>query len=369
MRRELDEKYRVRIKCGARVGDEIYMSPIHLNGLLKYDLKAGKLDYLFPFENEMVSHSVHNSSFVYGNEVWFTPQNGEYIAIYDTLTGIVEYIKAQYKKKYTAILDGLPTISYFCEKCSDDMAYILPAAVDAINVIDLKTKQVKAIFGVLEDGEYISAGAFHDDVIYAFTGDGKYRIDIDIKNISIRRYGGYGKTIKDIKLINEEKDFVIVTTDGVYIVDESEFINGTELNANKKILSTNNEIGIVHKYKDSIYLCPWNSQFFYKMDMHSKQVNKVNEHFKENVYFTPINSNQGIFGVTESHPFLFKVDGKSEEVMEIPLELSFQEIFEKVIEADIKLHNVFWGGEFSIINENNISVESFIRYICNRRIV
>ncbi len=355
-------KYQLMMSCGAVVDNVVYMSSALMNGLFSYDLEKKSIRYLMPFTSELPCYVTHCGAVPFQNEVWFIPQHGENISIYDTCTNQIKLIKPLYTEKYQAPSDGVPSISYFYDKRGNSKLYLLPAAIDALDIIDLESKQIDAIYGVIKQGESLIAGIYHKGVIYAFTSDGKWRVDIDVDNKKVNRHPGFGKAVLDIKWIEKTKTFLMTTADDVMMVAEKSLIQRTGNNSVDKILDVEHKYGYASIYGDYIFLFPWKDHYIGKIDINTLETSEIDIGKSNGVlYFKPADAGKFIIGVSENLPLLLKIDKDTMAIETIEMDIDFSVIIEKVHEKGIKRQDVFWNNDLSIVSEKMIDIDDFVR--------
>lgn len=360
-------EYSVNIACGAEIDNKIYMSSISLNGLFEYDLEEKQLRYLSPFLKESPCHAIHRGAVSCDDEVWFVPQHGKYIAVLNRKNGKIDYITPEYEKSFLSPLDKHPTISYCYGKFEESKLYMLPAAVDAVNIIDMKTKQVQAVRNVIAAGEYISAGIYHDGIIHAFTGDGKWRIEIDPVKLEAKRYSWCGYRIVDIKWVDNFGVYCIKILEKNIILTADE--NFDNIERFEYMQDENETHGTLYMKlsKGGFYLFPWKSTYIVKMSLPLMENRRfeISKKAGDVIFFKLIDSNKYTMGVTENASILIMLNEDKDEVETVSLKVGLEEIQNKAASCGMVLKELFRKDDFAVLPEEKMGLRGFLEYVKN----
>ena len=358
-------EYPVKMACGVEFNNKIYMSSIILNGLFEYDIQRESLKYISPFVEESAYYALHKGCLAYGDEIWFIPQHGKKIAVFNTKTEGLSYIKPEYEKEYKSPLDNLPTISYSYGTYETNMLFILPASIDAVNIINMKTKKVESINNVLNQGEYFSAGIYHDGLIHAFTGDGKWRVEINPYKYTAKRFKWDLSIVSDIKWIDETGRYYISSIQSKEIITANKEFSDISTYTIEQ--DTNEKFGIGYEmvYNHKLYLFPWGCSKTYRFDLDSMKFTKLEIQEEKNIAinYNPVQSDNYIIGTTETVPYIVIMDEKEKTMKTIPMKADMLKIQENVKKAGLDIKKVFWNNDHLIINEKNVNLSDFITFV------
>lgn len=358
-------KYSVNMACGAEIGNKIYMSSISLNGLFEYDLQEKRLKYLSPFANELPCYAIHRGAISYGDEIWFVPQNGNFIAILNVIDRRIEYLKPEFEKSFLSPFDKLPTISYCFGKFDESKLYILPAAIDAVNIIDMKTRELGTVKNVITDGECICSGIYHAGMIHAFTIDGKWRIEIDPVRLEAKRYSWCGLRVADIKWIDQLKVYFISVFGKYTILTADE--NFENIETYKYMPEENKKYGTMYMRvsKDGFYLFPWRSACIEKITLSLKKNRSIDlsKMVGDEIFYNPVDSNRYTMGVTVNAPILIVLNENDDEIGILPLKVNIDEIQKQAALCGVEIKDLFWKNDFAIILEEKMGLNGFLEYV------
>ena len=133
-------KAKLRFNAGVEYKNKIYASAVNINGLFQLDLITHELIYLKSFMKEKACFAIHRMAFLYGNEAWFVPQNGIYIAVVNLDTLDVEYLKPPFKKINEDAVSKIGAVYYTGNIIEEKYLYLIPTTIDTLLVIDLEKK-------------------------------------------------------------------------------------------------------------------------------------------------------------------------------------------------------------------------------------
>ena len=73
----------INLSCGVKLGDYIYASALHFNGLFKVNVKSGEMEYLGSFLDEKFHiESAHSKAFLIDDDIYYIPSNANNIGVY-----------------------------------------------------------------------------------------------------------------------------------------------------------------------------------------------------------------------------------------------------------------------------------------------
>ena len=359
-------EYPVRMACGCEFEGKAYFSSLYFNGLFEMDLTKKKLEYVLSFGKEKPCYAIHCGCLKFGSEIWFVPQHGRYISVFDTGSNNLEYIEPQFKDRYLSPLDNLPTICYSYGKIDEENFFLLPAAIDAVNIINVKNKHVTVVEGVIEEGEYICCGVYHEGVIHAFTGDGKWRIEIDTNGLSVQRYEWNRVQVSDIHWITEMNIYCAIraNTSDVYLLDaEFKLIKSITYDGSDKNL---HRAGSLLVENQSVWLYPWKSKFLEKIQLEddAREFIELDNELDEEYLLKPVCSANSVIGVAETSPLLIIFDKDTKTFESVSLNFDVLDVKHKLSGTGIGIRGLFWGRDpFTVINEGDIELYDFINMV------
>lgn len=93
----------ITFTAGCEYANKYYISCNCFNGLFSID-ESGNIDHIGYFPNETTfRRNLHHRAFVYDNKIWFIPEYGFYLAIYNPSTNEFESIKITNNPKFRGI--------------------------------------------------------------------------------------------------------------------------------------------------------------------------------------------------------------------------------------------------------------------------
>ncbi len=354
-------KVEVRMSAGAQIDDSIYLSAIGMNGLFEYMVSKNELHYLMPFSSEDAAYSLHSCAVAYGYDVWFIPQHGRKVAVYNVRNKNLRYIILKYREVFESPFDQLPTISYK-SVVEGEYLYILPAAIDSLNVVNMSTGEVTAFYNMIKKGESIVYGAYHEGKIQAFTSDGNWRIEVDVLSGIISRYEWNYGPIADIVWNDSVNGFVVGKAGEAKIY----IFNDDFSNAEQKTFSDGECFnGYMKQLGDKIWLYPWESKKIIKLDINTWKREITDLTPMEDVFLRMrvIYSDSKVAGMATTEGLLFYLDDKSSKWEKIFSYYDTKEMLKKLNEYSFDLRTVFWKKTENLLNEKDYGLDAFIEYI------
>lgn len=155
---------RINFSTGVKYKGRYYLTAMHMNALFMYDEQNDKLTFLTNFQKEEKKEALYLKSFLYKEEAWFIPCWADQIAIVNLEKLSVEYMPLLYHKEYHDTYVKYVNILPF----KDHYLCLIPQDVDAVMIVDLKNKRVKAYYGIVEADKNYHGAVFHDEKIYFF---------------------------------------------------------------------------------------------------------------------------------------------------------------------------------------------------------
>lgn len=154
---------------GVKYKERLILSSNEMNGMWVYDLVKGQLVNYKKFEKEDNCYAIHRKAFLYKDEAWFIPQNGKYIAIVDLLSYEIEYMDLPYKALNEKGMSASGCVTYDGGLIDSRYLYIVPAGIDALNIVDLEKRTIKTYYGVNNGQDFLAHGFVWKNSIYLYS--------------------------------------------------------------------------------------------------------------------------------------------------------------------------------------------------------
>lgn len=353
---------KVCMSGGIEIGDYIYLTSINLNGLFRFDKKKSKLQFLCTFSEEDPSYALYNGAFSYGDEIWFVPQHGKQIAIYNIKTGNIEYVSPVYEEKYEITFDKIHTLAFSSGLIDESHFYILPAGVDAAMIVDMGTREIKTINHIIGKGEYIWTGEYHNGIIHAFTGDGKWRIEINPDTLSYERVEWTDKPVTDVVWNDHWKKYIVSSARENYITIFDENFKNPQIIAYRDSIDGRSLRGRIFSKGKDVFAVIRYSNAIERIDIEKKSTDRILlENIESQPYFEKVQSNEHIIGISITDNTLVYYENDSQEWCVQLLVADFKEIYDYSVSKGKKPADLFWSG--NVMREGDVSLKGFLEYI------
>lgn len=181
-------KVDLRFNAGVEYKEKIFASAVDINGLFQVDLITHELTYVKLFSKEKACFAIHRTAFLYGNEAWFIPQNGRYIAVVNLDTLDIEYLEPPFRRINEEAISKVNSVYYSGDIFEGKYLYLIPANIDALLVIDLETKKLYPYYDVSVGNEYFLYGIYANSSIYMWPGTGSTVMELNLKTNTKRRF-------------------------------------------------------------------------------------------------------------------------------------------------------------------------------------
>lgn len=365
----------LRFNAGVEYKGKIYASTVRINGLFEVDLVTKKIRYVKRFSREKSCFAIHRCAFLYGKEAWFIPQNGKYIAVVKLDTLEIVYLDPPYKRINENALSTLNAVYYSGDIIGGRYLYLIPANIDALLVIDMKTKQMYPYYDVSAPDDYHLYGGYENGCVYLFPFNGKKIIEINLSTgikrkktwkYELHKYGEgikydnkywfspfYADHILTLNLDTGENESVPLTK---YYDEECTF----------------DQIAI---YKEKIFLLPFQADRILTFDLTTRTFSEIflSEDILENGKngFIKIYSEKHIICASFSKNVMILYNAQSEGFRTIKLSISIEDLIKDV---EQELGKSFWreGNFFQEIcdysdgfygDEDNLGLENYIKLV------
>lgn len=173
----------INYSTGVIVDGYAYCSCEKYNGLYKLDVRTGKTEFIGFFPGESINkESLYRDSFIWGEKIFFVPENAKQIAYYDMQKKDIE----QYRIKATINASNAFLVS--------DTVWLIPMnSKDDIVLIDLKKNECIKIPSINKHinstEEYLMAkGVFNKGIIWIVCYNTNIYVSINVNSNEIHSY-------------------------------------------------------------------------------------------------------------------------------------------------------------------------------------
>ena len=191
----------VTYSANCQIEKTLYFSHNAFNGLFKYDITTGEIQFLSFFEGESVlAKNIHLKAFRWKDIIVFVPLFGKRIALYNYDSGELTYIDLQMNKK-TQVVDAFlyedKLLLFFASKTDTPMIIKLDAPEDVrrIPITDSLSKVIEET----QKTAFFSSMCLYDGKVYGaiYNTDAYLAYDLRSESFEVKRTGisglkGYG---------------------------------------------------------------------------------------------------------------------------------------------------------------------------------
>lgn len=344
----------LRFNAGVEYQEKIYVSGVSINGLFELDLVTGNIRYIKRFSREESCFAIHRCAFLYGKEAWFIPQNGKYIAVVNLNTLEIVYLDPPYKRINTNAVSTINAVYYSGDIIGGRYLYLIPANIDALLVVDMKTKQMYPYYNVSTPDDYHLYGGYVNGCVYLFPFNGRKILEVNlltgIKRKKTWKYEihKYGEGIK----YGDKYWFSPFYADHILALNletgENESIPLNEY------YDEENTFDQIANYNEKIFLLPYQADRILIFDIKTKSFSKIvlPEDILENGKngFTRIYSEKYIIFASFSNNAMVLYDTESNSFQIIKISISLENLIKDI---ERELGKSFWR------------VGNFLQEICN----
>jgi len=178
----------LRFNAGVEYKGKVYASAININGLFQLDLSTKKVTYIKMFIKEKVCFAIHRMAFLYRNNAWFIPQNGEYIAVVNLDTLDIQYLLPPFNRSNKEAISKINAVYYSCGIIGEKYLYLVPTNIDTLLLINLDTRKLYPYYNVSYEGEVFLFGTYLNEAIYLWPYKGNNFVEINLKSNMRKRY-------------------------------------------------------------------------------------------------------------------------------------------------------------------------------------
>ncbi len=178
----------LRFNAGVEYKGKIYASAIYINGLFQLDLVTQKVTYIKCFAQEKPYYAIHRAAFLHGNEAWFIPQNGKYIAVVNLDDFNIIYIKPPFRRVNKKAIERINAVYYSGGIIANKFLYLVPTNIDTLLIIDLDSKKLYPYYDIPYTDEYFLFGTYSCGSIYLMPYIGNSIVKINLRTNDRNRY-------------------------------------------------------------------------------------------------------------------------------------------------------------------------------------
>jgi hypothetical protein len=172
----------MKVTCfaGVEYKGKIIFSSFYFNGLCEMDIVTGNIDVVKLFEKEKMISRLHRHAFLYGNEAWFIPQEGKYIACVNLDTGDVMYYDVPCKYENPNRIKAVYTKYWYGVVFDRRYVCLIPKDVDTLSVIDMKEHRIIPLYQIKHDVELIAGVSYESGWIHVLFNDSDRLLKIEL---------------------------------------------------------------------------------------------------------------------------------------------------------------------------------------------
>ncbi|MBP3805791.1 MAG: hypothetical protein J6I76_18230 [Oribacterium sp.] len=166
--------------AGVKYKGKIYFSMRNGNGLFSYNPAMKETVFLTVFSKEKICDFLHLRAFLYKNEMWLVPLEGDYISCVN-----LDSLEIQYFEVFNRDRNSGKHL-FYSVVLQDDYAFFLPNQTDTIMKVNLNSKKCEALY----TADYLKSvwaidGFVQNDILNVVRGDGDVGLKINIYNGNI----------------------------------------------------------------------------------------------------------------------------------------------------------------------------------------
>lgn len=351
---------KVRFNAGIEYDNKLVLSSIDINGLWIYDLLQKKIVAYKRFEKERKSFAIHRKAFLYNNEAWFLPQNGEYIAIVNLCNYEISYMEMKYMNRNMKGIEMLNSKVYDGGIIEERYLYVVPSGIDTVNIIDLKEKEIITTRCIEED---VLAHAFYwGNVLYLYGMEGKLK-KMDITTGEI-------ESVDLINNIDQEATYGEAVVDTKHAIayigpgKNNSFITCVDLKKNKKyeiLLGETIQTEYAKCIGDRIWFwgCTVNKVIIY--DLNTKEIEIRRLHDNNNAVYVFIDSKHDNMVLVRDDQRLYRYGYDVDDIQQVNINIEFNDI-QKIFQGnkDEKIWDILEVVEGGIIHEEDIPLQYYL---------
>lgn len=270
------------------IGDVVYFSLMHANGLCRINLSDNSIEYVSVIPNELpYGVLLYDDLQRYGDKLVLSPLNAKTVAIYDLHSGSFKNVKYD-REKYKSVCNYSNEFLFYNACVLNNIALFFPGKYPAILSVDLTNMNIRFIdkwFNDIKDrydpGSYLFRGDITiDDDMSIYAVSSYYRFVIKLI------YGTDGNyEAKRIDYNPEERYTTIMYVNGclyltnndkstVDVYDQNwKMISRIHYHANVKDMGTDYIGSVLHEGK--VYFIPYDSSYLLILDTKNMQLKEV----------------------------------------------------------------------------------------------
>lgn len=265
----------MRFQAGVEYKGKLYASATYINGLFLLDLNTEKITYIKAFSKEKNCYAIHRTAFLYKNEAWFIPQQGQYIAVVNLDTMHMEFIEPPFRKINKKAVSRINAVYYSGGIFGDQYLYLIPANIDALLILDLESRAVYPYYDVSTEDAYYLFGAYADGALYLTPYIGNSLLKIDLRTNKRFQYSWkYSpESFLDILCYKNSLWLTPYRSDNILCFDLN--TEKTEEIPLKEIFDPECTYEQVQIYKNSIFFIPFQADAILEFHADNKEIRQI----------------------------------------------------------------------------------------------
>lgn len=347
----------------------IYFSALYANGLFKLDLGTQEVQFLKRFERESICIGIHHFAFLYKNEAWFIPQLGNYIAIVNLNTLVIEYKELIYTDDTCSMVNFKYSSGTIIH---NKYLYLIPGALDTLVIFDLEKKIVVQSYIVRKYSDQLFGNGFYNPVTKCIRLDpwrGSYSVIINLQEGTVISHeyeyqnnvysGLYFDVCRQMLWRSPGKaDHILVenlnTKEKHKLYIDNKYTNQDVILSNQ-ILRQNNQL----------FMFGWETDVVINIDCKTNQVKYYELGVKNRLdnYYQYIFSNDYVM-VSGEKSYFFVFDKKKDGFRKIPVEIDTNRLEDELNEQNLTLYDII---DTYSIQEGVNNLEYYMGHIMSKK--
>lgn len=334
-------KFKIAFNAGVEYNDKLYISAKDINGLFEYDLKEKTARYICNFSKESGFHALHCTAMLIGQEAWFMPEFGEYIAVVNLNTFDITYIKVPYQECNSECGDNIKYYSGGVFK--DKYIFCVPTAVDTLAVIDIDTKDVEEYYIENKLESYFLYGYYYQGKISLISDNSDRALEVNLENHSIieKKHPYETQFFKGIVFDDEEKKVWYAPGKADYIQCE-DIISGSieKIEIDRGNIDDGIMTNRVASYDDSLFFCGWDSDVIIRLFKSDNSIKYYKLNRNQKYKYRPLASMNYIILIEDGNT-VFILNKVTDEFEHFDMEIETDLLSEQLAGLDLKPENLY----------------------------
>lgn len=267
-------KAEVKFSCGAECNGKTYLASVEGNDLYEYDSASGKLTYVNFFEEEKDTIYLYVRAIAHNKYVWFIPQTADNIAVVNTDTYSIEYIKLPYTWMEDSVYQKCASAGIF----NGHFLYIVPYDIDSLIIIDMDTREMKVYSDICSKNKKYIDAYYNDGNLYLVPWTAENMLQINVETGDKRELAWkWGKKQYSSAKADYQSNTVWFAPAGADSILVYDILMGEWLKiAYNKISSPHTEYinsNDIKIYGEKIFILPFEAENIISIDRNTKKVN------------------------------------------------------------------------------------------------